>query len=196
MSNGLLAFECKVDQHDFIMAASYSDSWVMIKDESGRVIGGLDSWYICQAKTGPRDYGKNTCTPCYRIMASKDWGKRHSDPLATKQHWHCSCRKVFQAEWGQIVQMSKLNPQTMKVEKYYMKSDVPNWNLEDMRAMALEEELAPTSARELYDKVKSVKVALCDFIEKDAQGFHRIAGEKIFNSLPEFKWSQLYNFTK
>ncbi len=94
------------------------------------------------------------------------------------------------------MEMSTLNPRTMKVEKCYMKSDVPNWDHEDIRAMALEETLHPTSATELYGKVKSVTVAPCDFIEKDSQGHHRLVSETIFKSLPEFKWSQLYNFTK
>ena len=156
----------------------------------------MDSWYICQGNTGPWDYEKKTQTPCYRIMESNSWNKLHPDPLATKQHWCCSCSMKFNARWGQIVEMSTLNSETMKVEKCYTKSDVPNWDHEDMRAMALEENLGPTSASEFYEKVKSVKVALGAFIVKDEQGFHRIASEKIFNSLPEFKWSQLYNFTK
>ena len=67
-----LAFQNKVDQHDFIMAASYSDKWMEMKDENDRITGSVISWYICQAKTGSWDYEKNTHTPCYRITTSKD----------------------------------------------------------------------------------------------------------------------------
>jgi len=180
VSDGWLAFQGKVDQHSYIMAASYSDQWTEIKDQNGRTTGGVMSWSICQANSGTWDYEKNRTTPCYRITASKDWDKRHSDPLATKQRWYCSCGTRFKATWGQIVETSTLNPQTMKVEKCYMKSDVPNWDHQDIRAMALEEELAPTSARELYEKVETVNVALGDFIVQDEQGFHRIANITVF----------------
>jgi hypothetical protein len=196
VSDGWLAFEKEVDQHAYIMASSYSDAWTVIRDSAGKVTGGVNSWYVCQAKTGPWDYVKDKATPCYRITESKKWDTLHDDPLKKGQRYYCSCSAKFNANWGQIVETSSLNLATMVVEKSYMKSDVPSWDAEDIRAMELEESIAPRGARELYDKVKEIKVALCAFIVKDPEGHHRLDGKEIYDSLPEFKWKQLYNMHK
>jgi len=196
-SHGWLAFEDMVDQCayiiGYIMTASYSDSWAEIRDKNGKLTGGVNSWYICQAKTGPWEDVKGAYTPCYRIMESKKWDKKHDDPLLTDQCLYCSCGAKLKLTWGQIVETSSLNLNTLVMEKIYMKSGVPSWDVEGLRAMEMEENLAPRCTRDIYDKVQAVKVALSAFIVVDAQGHHRLDGKEIYQSLPEFKWSQIYN---
>ncbi len=99
------------------------------------------------------------------------------------------------ASWGQIVEFSRMNPQTRVMDKNYFKSDVPPWDYEDIRAMDLEKRLKPSSAQELYEKVLSLslKPATCEFIVKDQSGHLCIDGQEVFDALPEFKWYNIYN---
>ncbi len=196
VSDGWLAFEQEIDQHAYIAAASYSDCWTIIRDARGKVTGGVNSWYICRALTGPWDFLANKATPCFRITESKKWDTKFDDPLATGQRWYCSCGAKFAAKWGQVVETSTLDLSTLKVMKTYMKSDMPDWDAQDVRAMEMEESMAPRSAKALYEMVKAVKPALCEFIVKDSEGHHKLDGQEIFDALPVFLWKQLHNMTR
>ena len=195
VSDGWLAFQGEVDQHSYIAASSYSDQWTEIKDAQGNVIGSINSWYICQAKTAytVTPGGEWVNGPCLRITTSKGFATKHADPLAPKQRWYCSCHCKYNANWGQIVEIARLNTATNLVEKVYLKSDIPPWDVEDIRAMDAEAKLKPVSAQELFLKVKALKPTLCEFIVKDSEGHHRLDGKEVFDNLPEFKWNEIYN---
>ncbi len=189
-----MSYRKQVDQHTYIAAASYSDQWWELKDpRDGSFMGGCSSWYICKAMTKSLDEPPWTPQPCLRIVASKDWDTKFADPLAPNQKWYCKCAAKYMASWGQIVEFSRMNPQTRVMDKIYLTSDVPSWDVEDIRAMDLEKRVRPSSAQELYEKVKQQKPATCEFIVKDEIGHLCIDGQEVFDSLPEFKWRGIYN---
>jgi hypothetical protein len=192
VDDGYLAFADQPDQHDYIMAASYSDQWCELVDASGKCTGSVNSWYVCMAGTGPWDNAANKVTPCFRITPSKEWGRKHADPLATKQKWYCSCYSKYNCNWGQIVEISRYSQLTKQMEKIYLRSDVPPWDGEDVRAMHLEETLKPKSSRELYDRVKTLRPVANALIE-ERDGHMRIIDREVYNMLAEFKWAELNN---
>jgi hypothetical protein len=192
VDDGYLAFADQPDQHDFIMASSYSDQWSELVDASGKCTGSVNSWYICKSGKGPWCYETNKVTPCYRITPSKEWGRKHEDPLATKQSWYCSCWSKYNATWGQIVEISRYSFRTKQMEKIYLRSDLPPWDEEDVRAMHLEETLKPKSSRELYEKVKALRPVANAIIE-ERDGHMRIIDSAAYNSLTEFKWVEINN---
>jgi ribosomal protein L20 len=197
VSDGWLAFAEKIDQHAYIQAASFSDTWTRIRDALGNVTWGVNSWYICQALTGPWDYELNKPSRCLRITESKLWDRLHKDALAKGQRYYCSCYAKYNATWGQIVETTNYNLLTQKVEKTYMRSDVPSWDCEDIRAMDLEDTLAPeATAHDLFAMVQSCKPALCDVIVEDAQGHHKIVGGEVYDSLGKFEWKTLHQMTQ
>jgi hypothetical protein len=77
-----------------------------------------------------------------------------------------------------------------------MKGDVPSWDCEDIRAMHLEESMAPeATAHDLFAMVQSCKPALCDLIVKDAGGHYKMAGGEVYDALPKFEWKTLHQMT-
>ena len=189
--NHYLAFEGEEDQHLYILASSYSDVWTQIKDANGRVIGGICSWYTCMANTGWGDDGY-TRIPCCRVIASKDWGLKHSDPLASGQAYDCSCEAHSKHSWGQVVELTRTN-KNGQLERMYMRASVPHWDAEDIRAMYYEEELKPRSPQELYQAMKRVMPALTDVIVKGNEGHAKIVNHQTWLDMPEFGWSEIFN---
>ena len=185
-----LAFESKgEDQHKFILAASYSDEWTEIKNTKGQVVGGIYSWYVCRARTGWND--KLGCNAeCLTVTPSKDWDRKFGDPLASKQRWYCHCSAKYKAGWGQLVELKRVNA-SGEVERSYMKTDVPTWDAEDVRAMFLESTLDPTTPDELYNNVKRVQPTLSNIVIK-SDGHTRICSAETWGELPSFSWSEIF----
>ncbi|MFM7981879.1 MAG: hypothetical protein ACKPKO_21425, partial [Candidatus Fonsibacter sp.] len=124
-----LAFADKgEEQHQYVLAASFLDTWTEIRDSTGRLIGGISSWYICLALTA---YCNATWRhiQCCRLTPSKDWGRKFDDPLASRNPYYCSCAAKYNHGWGQVVHISRLNKQNGKLERMYVKSDVPSWDV-------------------------------------------------------------------
>jgi hypothetical protein len=99
------------EQHKYIRAAFFSDTWTEIRDASGRFIGGISSGYICLALTA---YCNTTWRhiQCCRLTPSKDWARKFDDPLASKNPCYCSCAARYNQGWGQAVQISRINQST------------------------------------------------------------------------------------
>ena len=188
-----LAFADKgEEQHKYILAASFSDTWTEIRDASGRLIGGISSWYMCMAMTS---YCNTTWQhiECCRLTPSKDWTRKLDDPLASKNPYYCSCYARYNHNWGQVVQISRLNKQNGKLERMYVRSDVPSWDVEDIRAMYFEEELAPRSAMDLYNQMKRVEPCLNELIVKDDKGHCMVVDHATWAALPQFRWVEIFN---
>ena len=188
-----LAFADKgEEQHKYILAASFSDTWTEIRDASGRLIGGISSWYVCMAMTRWVDTNWKQ-VECCRLTPSKDWTRKLDDPLAPKNPYYCSCYARYNHSWGQVVQISRLNKQNGKLERMYVRSDVPSWDVEDIRAMYFEEELAPRSAMDLYNQMKRVEPCLNELIVKDDQGHCKVVDHATWAALPQFRWVEIFN---
>ena len=179
----------------YMQAAQYSDEWVCNLDAKGQVTSAFRSFYICMA--GGAD---NTC---YTVIPSKVWATKHVDPLAPKQKWYCNCcGAVYRTKFGMIIEIE------IRGQFYYVKAQIPPDNLEDTRAMYLEQTLAPTSPEDLLDKLKNVaphRSAIFRLITRadvygggktkfDASTF-KITGEA-YSKLQEFDWQQIMNFGK
>jgi hypothetical protein len=190
-----LAFAKEPDQHRYILAASFSDQWTEVTDEAGGLVGGICSWYVCRARTAWSPSPPYTACECLRLIPSKDWKRKHTDPLAPKQRYYCGsgCEARYNASWGQVVEVARVCTSTREVERFYMRADVPSWDVEDIRAMELEASLPVSSAEDLYSRVKRVEPSLNDVIVKDAEGFKRVRDPATFNALPEFKWAEIFN---
>ena len=93
------------------------------------------SFYICQA--GGAD-------PCLTVISSETWTTKHDDPLASKQRWYCiCCGALYKTKFGMIIEIE------FEGQFYYVKAQIPPDNLEDARAMYLEQ--TPTSREDLLD---------------------------------------------
>jgi hypothetical protein len=181
-------------QHDMLLASSYSDLWTEVRDGAGRLVGGIASWYICLAKTAygpPPSWAPQSCLRC---TPSKDWGRRHADPMACKQRYYCGCNSRYNASWGQIVEISRLNKATQQVDRCYVRADVPSWDIEDIRGMFLEEQHPDVaSAADLYSRIRRVEPATSDVIVESAGGFKKIASPETWAAIPTFRWVEIFN---
>ncbi len=84
----------------------------------------------------------------------------NADQLAPRQRYYCfnDCGKKFQASWGQLVEVKRRNAKG-EMEVYYMRADVPSWDVEDVRAMFLEDTMAKDCDRAVdrFNKVQTVR---------------------------------------
>ena len=186
-----LAFESKgpEQQHDFILASSYSDEWTEIKNGKGQVVGGICSWYVCRARTGWDD-NKQCHAECMSVIPSKDWDRKFEDPLASKQKWYCHCAAKYNATWGQLVELKRVNA-AGELERFYMKAEVPTWDAEDVRAMYHEATMDPASPMELYNNVKRVVPTVSNLIV--ASGSHlEICSIGAWDALPFLQWFEIF----
>ena len=186
-----LAFESKgpEQQHDFILASSYSDEWTEIKNGKGQVVGGICSWYVCRARTG-WDEKKNCHAECMSVIPSKDWDRKFEDPLASKQKWYCHCAAKYNANWGQLVKLKRMNAKG-ELERFYMKAEVPGWDVEDVRAFYQWSMMDPSSPMELYNNVRRVVPTASNLIVASGS-HHKICNNETWDLLPFFKWSGIF----
>lgn len=179
----------------YMQAAQYSDEWVCNKDSKGQVLSAFRSFYICLA--GGADY------PCYTVIPSKTWSTKHEDPLASKQRWYCiCCGACYKTKFGMVIEIE------IRGQFYYVKAPIPPENLEDTRAMYLEQTLAPKSPEDLLQKLKDVaphrNAILSPITMADVYGGGKTKFDpntfKIkadaYQALQDFDWQQIMNFGK
>jgi len=185
-----LAFADKgAEQHEYILASSYSDEWTRITNKKGDTIAGICSWYVCCANTA-WDYTNNCNTQCLTVLPSKDWATKFADPTAPNQRWYCHCGASYKASWGQLVEISLVNSSN-QLEKLYMSADVPTWDVEDVRSMYHEVEMAPTPPTALYDNLKKVESTLTSIVVL-RDGHKRIVDLATWNEMPKFQWTDIF----
>ena len=127
-----------------------------------------------------------------RVTPSKDWDALHADPLKSGHRWFCACRARYRAKWGQLVQVSRALP-SGDIEHVYARAEVPPWCVEDVRAMHLEETVQPTSAEDLFSKVKRCVPTLTELVVATPDGGRRVVDIAAFEALPVFPWHQIFN---
>ena len=179
-----------VEQERMLRACSYSDCWVELKDKQGNLRGRIDSYYPCLAKVGYAD--------CLSIVPSIDWETDTPNKIDARK-WTCpskDCWSKFKYSWGQLVVITRATA-AGGLEMLYMRAEVPPWSLEDIRAMHLEETVAgPQETPEsLLSKIARVLPSTNDLVldKPGNPGMRVFCNRKILESLPFFKWEQIFN---
>jgi hypothetical protein len=119
-----LAVADKPDQEEWVTVGTYSDQWVEL--ENGR--GFIRAWYICTHTK------RNSVPPCCTLISSKRW-RRNIDTLfwAKGQAYYClACNCKSNHNFGMLVQFM------VRGVSIFIRADVPNFDLEDVRAMYME----------------------------------------------------------
>ncbi len=194
-----LAFSEQVDQHAWIQACSFSDSWTQILDDQGQLVGGMCSYYPCFGNTRDleQSLGIWIKQPCCRIIPSKEWNRNSDDPTMPRMRYYCFCGKKFNAGWGQLVEIKRRNTRG-EMDMWYMRADVPSWDIEDVRAMYLEDHVGKgcSSPQQLYDKLKVIKPTHSSLVIDDPTmpGVAMHTTKELFFALPEFSWWEIFTF--
>ena len=168
-----------------MQASQYSDEWAYNENN-------FRSFYICLAG------GQH---PCNTVIPSKTWSTKHKDPLATKQRWYCiCCGAKYLVKFGMVIEIQ------VDGTSSYVKADIPPDNLEDLRAMKLEQTLQPKDPDHLFAMLKLVtpqKSAILRPITQDEvldkTKFDKNAFKidaSAYKQLPHFEWQQIMNFGK
>ena len=189
----LLAFADREDQQKYIQACSYSDEWLKVEDSQGNVVAILASYYICLGQNCDQSH-------CLMLIPSKDWNTNGAEPVDCKR-WYCNSTlhwKRYMASWGQVVIVHRwVNGQWWR---YYMRAKVPDWNIEDIRAMDIEERIASKydTPEDVYNKLDRVVPTLDDLVvpaphsmKKDSV---RICSYEALQAMPWFAWDTIYSF--
>ena len=179
---------------DVKMDILYSDCLTEIVDKDERRIASITSYYICghvrDELLPDKTWGKRRCL---RVFSSKDWLRKHTDPLATRQSWYCTCAVKFKTSFGQIVKIQYMENGTLVTA--YMKADVPSWDTEDVRAMYYESDLASRckTPMDLYDIVPVIYPSDDSVFQNDPTEMQteRIMPE-VFDDLPKFSWWDIF----
>ncbi len=197
LDDKFLAFASKPDQHAWILASSYSDSWTEILNSKGELIGGICSYWPCFGNTR---WGPKTYDPCCRVMPSKRWLRLHADPTQPGQRYYCvgSCKKRHQGGWGQLVEVKRMNERG-QLEMFYMRAEAPPWDAEDIRAMHLEETVGinAKSATDLFDRIREIKPTLSELVIPDPTGedMLMLRSKEAYFNLPEWSWWEIFTMT-
>ena len=85
-----------------------------------------------------------------------------------------------------------------EMEVYYMRADVPTWDVEDVRAMFLEDTLGDKCdcAMDLFNKVQTVRPALSALVVPDPKlkGVVMVRNKAAYDDLPLFSWWEIFTF--
>ena len=197
IDDGYLAFESKgpEQQHRWIQAASFSDSWTMIYNSSGKLTGAMCSYYLCFGMT--RWNGYQGPFACCRVVPSKEWDRLHADPTQAGQRYYCKCGTKHNAGYGQLVEI-KLTDASGNLVIYYMRAPVPDWDIEDVRAMYIEDTIAEgcNTPQALYNKIQTIRPSPSSLVVEDPTlaNMQMLVSKQAFDSLPEFSWWELFTF--
>ena len=77
------------------------------------------------------------------------------------------------------------------IEHVSARAEVPPWCVEDVRAMHLEETVQPTSAEDLFSKVKRRVPTLTELVVATPDGGRRVVDIAACEALPVFPWHQI-----
>ena len=179
------------EQDRFLSAGEFSDEWSSYGGWTMR------SFYMCG---------------CGCVTPSKLWDRKFSDPLAARQRYYCvACSRRYRVAFGQLVQV-----QAPDGALYYMKAGLPPKEVEDLRALSLEQEHGDVrSAEELYGRLRTYAPATGNYVLRACQkaelswehqarpecdelvkavGFLTAGGRQQLDAAGMFDWMQLFNF--
>ena len=170
------------------LRAQYSDVW--LKTEHGII----RSWYLCM-----HDWNGTEPT-CGCLMPSQQLGETYAD--TSSMRWYCvSCNARYKIKYGMLVEFHTNGIST------FMRAEVINNDVEDIRALYLEDTLwhtEPLTAADLYEKLPVV-------LPMDPTDILRPATQKDINKegvepdnimfllnpdklkeLPKWEWDQIF----
>ena len=173
----------KETQARFMMASSYSDEWVR------KGASYLRMWYICQRRTDTHEWEGSQNARCLHLTTSKNWERFKEDPLAAGQSYQCACYAGYKTFSGVIIEMHIVG-----VGRCYCRAPVPDWHVEDARAMLYEEKYQPMTPEELYEKEPVCRPTLGDIIVESPyyKGWWKVVDGATLDSLPEFNWFRIF----
>ncbi len=173
-------------------AAQYSDEWVTSKSGEKKT-GHFRAFYACMA--GGADH------QCGTVILSKAWLRRHEDPLKAKQRWYCLCCGTrYETGFGMLTEFYDGG------EHCFALAETPGQDVEDIRALDLEDRVQPCSPENLYEALVDVHPFTC-VLTRPAQrheilpnmnehGVYKITNLKALAELPKLEWTQLFNFVR
>ena len=193
---GYLAFADKGEaQHRYIAASSYNDEWT-----STRGLGSLRSYYICRKKVGYE--------VCGGLMTSKKWTRMLSDPTAVGQRWYCAlCGARYATSSGCLIEITRRTG-AGGTEVFYGTASVPEWDLEDVRAMKMEQEHKDVaSAQHLFSLCTEVRPQVTPLMRPvrpdemavagaSTEGVYRITDLAAIDRAPAWDWWSLLGVAK
>ena len=170
---------------------SFSDEWLCKRNKQGIVWSAVRSWYVCLCDC------KGAWDCCATLILSKTWARKHNDPMASRQVYYCHQGHKYATKYGQLVQL------VIAGRSFFMRAEVPDWDIEDIRAINQEEENgwdASTSAEQIFAVAKVASPLECDqsglLVPIAAHDGHfKITNLEVFKSMPMFPWAQIYTFS-
>ena len=162
------------DQQQCVNVAQYHDEWTMSKSGSR-----MRAWYVCMSD------GNGLWEPCGTIMPAKHWHRRFDDVGSSKQRWYCVCCGTrFKIKFGMLVEIHITSPAPTSV---FMRSEISNQDVDDVRAMYLEHTLKPKNHRDLWQKIP-------DFTPQEFGDIMRPCKESEFHKREGFDKSLIHKF--
>ena len=178
----LLGFASKGEDHwKYQMASTYSDEYISCNGNHCRV------YFICLAGKGGWADNK-----CLAILPSKVWQPKSGDWLYPKG-WSCiACTSGYCHNWGVIIEIKS----PVLEEILYVKSEVPDEHINDARAMFHEQEIAPVSPQDLYDKVPKAYPSLTELVQPmpGVDEAFEFCDIETFRKLPDWGWYPIFHF--
>lgn len=133
------ALKDQVDQDKLFRVAQYSDEWITLSP--GR---SFRSWYTCM-------WDKSDQGPCGTLMASKAWARKNKQVGMKGEKWYCVCCGVkYAIKFGMAVEVRDEDVST------FLRAEVTDTIIEDVRAMSLEETLKPSDHIDLWNQLEKV----------------------------------------
>lgn len=136
---------------------------------------------------------------CRRLLPSLEWAKLKDDTgeeWVTGQRYYCPCNARYKTSWGQVVVVTD-----SVGEKSYLKADVPEWDVEDVRAMKAEVDHSPATVKQLMDKFTAIPPAISDVVKEEKTGewaddtYKYVISRDVLDEMPEFKWAEILTLT-
>ncbi|MFM7984231.1 MAG: hypothetical protein ACKPKO_33405, partial [Candidatus Fonsibacter sp.] len=80
------------------------------------------------------------------------------------------------------------------VGRCYCRAPVPDWHVEDSRAMLYEEKYNPMTPEELYEKVPVCRPTLGNIVVESPwyKGWYKVVDATTLDSFPEFNWFRIF----
>jgi hypothetical protein len=173
---------CDIPQLSFggskphLLASAYDDELTSSPE------GHFRFFFVCLAG-GP---GKE----CMTLICSKDWRQLYpKEPWACGQRWYCRCEARYKTNNGCLIEIRQGG------SYFYMRSDCPDHEILDIRAMAHEKKLGKLTPAQLYEALPSCMPAVTTLVTPDATGkYAHLESLKVYASLPKFAWDTIFQF--
>ena len=187
--NYMIAFQKRPDQMDMIRASTFSDEWSCIPN-----LGHLRHWFLCRRGGS---WGE-----CGTLILSKRWHRLHSAPWAKGQRYYCPvCTARYTHNSGVLVEVGRIAPDG-EVQITMGLADVPEMDVEDIRAAKAEADENPATPAQMFELAKEAKPSAVPLIRQARQdelanktdspeGVYRVTDLAALDALPKWCWWRL-----